>query len=533
MNDYSSIDVIENLLSTSLGPKGLDKVIIVDPNRDNQDNIHTDDNDLPIIITNDGATIMKNILIEHPLGQILRQLSLSIDKTVGDGTTSGVLLACRMIKETQYLLNSHKYHPNTIISSFQIASDFCKRVLDSMAIDLGFHNQISDSDRSNDHSSLQAENLLKQIISTSLSSKVLVNYIPQFTDIILDSISCLRKNNSSSNSNNSLFQNLSNIKYVKILGGSISNSRLVKGVVVKLDKPFQCSNINQIANSNNGCDPSSSMTRCKVLFINFEIGYLQESSLQLLQFNRLNLNIKVFFNLGLDKLELIHQSIGYDSDCPIHHSLSVLKKDKDTIHPIGEIDHCKLIVEKESEYYLEIVNNDKSKISTIVIKSPSIYILEEVQRSLNDSISIVTLTIDNGKVIPGGGCSEIELSIRLQNFINSLEFKQLFDSGDRGKLKMIQSIKCIECFIRSLETIPSLLIRNSGYDWLEGLETLKQLHRNENKQFIYYSLDLDTGKPKNMFEKGVVEVLNGKKAILKMVVDTVSMITKIDEIIHQ
>eukprot|EP01132_Coremiostelium_polycephalum_P007457 gene7457-9163_t len=263
--DFTAIYALERILSTSLGPKGLDKVTV---------NRRTGET----IITNDGATILKNLPIKHPLALILKNLANSIDIKVGDGTTSGVLLAC------------------------------------------------------------------------------------------MESISIIKNKE-----NGKVYENISsNIRYLKLLGGSISESRFIRGTIVKISNTTHIGSSNQFKKN---YTPNQNVEAIhKVILLNFDLGYINESTYKLIQFNSLNIN------------------------------------------------------------------------------------------SLNDSLSILALSIENPKLVAGGGASEIEMSIRLNEYCNqllSISSSELERKQFKDNLKYS---KIIRLFAEALESIPIQLFSNAGYD---------------------------------------------------------------------
>ncbi|KAM9966768.1 hypothetical protein ACTFIR_006999 [Dictyostelium discoideum] len=603
--EFTAVHAIFKILSTSLGPKGLDKVIVniqksktFEKNESQQ--LDTDD----LIITNDGATIMKSLPISHPLGIILQQLSNSIDTKIGDGTTSGVILACKLLKESEKLL-IRNYHPNLIIKAFTIAYEQSKLLLNSNSIELSITNDLLsnnfniNNNNNNNNSGREYETIkiLEQIISTSLSSKILNSYVKQFTRYCFEAISIIKeivKHSDDDDDNDDdngfdgdkirVFDNIqSNIKYIKLLGNNISSSKLIRGIILPLNLNYSnLISINKNDNNEISSSPSQVLT-FNVVLINFDIGYIDENSFKLIQYSNLNFNkremienekrqleikqakefidnlkkqnatcnnnnnnniiifsskrislsclkllqdnnIKTIFNLDNDQLFNIQQVT--NSSVILNSITSNITKNSSSI-----FGNCNLniLFEKQSEYYIEI-KNDNCKICTFLLKAPSIFIIEEVQRSLNDSISILSLIFESKKVIAGGGSNEIMLSVELEKFIKSDKFKELMkNEKPQDIIKYMNSIKA---FSKSLEIIPKLLISNAGFDSIILFQHLKSIHKNNiNNNNNNISINLDNGKLCNMIDLGVIESLKGKEIMLKMIIDTVSMIIKIDQLI--
>ncbi|KYQ88418.1 hypothetical protein DLAC_11119 [Tieghemostelium lacteum] len=512
--NYISIYSIEKILSTSLGPKGLDKLI----NR--QYKVYNDEGDLEyrneIIITNDGFTILKNIDIKDPILDILKNLSNSIDSKVGDGTTSGIILACQLIRNGQMLLTMN-YHPNLVIKGYQLSMNKCKEVLDANALDFSV---MENGDTK----------ILDKIISTTLSSKILSNYLHSFTRICKDILSSLQKIPNRKHHCNY-------INYFKFLGGSISDTKLLKGTLYKVNS----------ANSNWGIithlnkNILSSEIQCKVIS-NCPLDFSDLLSKDLNKMVTMGRDYsQTFFN---DKSQLEQTRItdyiksirnqedsqpGYIiilSSCTSV-SIQIQKMLSDNgiviVYSLSEDKLLKCLdqsivtlkqVEYNNEIYLQLEKKELDECISLILRGPTVYTIDEIQRSLNDAISILSLSTgsDKCKIISGGGSIEFELVLALEKYTQDL----LKESIQNSKL-----CRVIKMFSQSLESIPKLLISNAGYDHVNLLDNIYSLHRKSTLEYRHYAIDLTSGLPTNMLDHGVIEILNSKKLSLQMIIDTV------------
>ncbi|EFA75920.1 hypothetical protein PPL_10492 [Heterostelium album PN500] len=551
--NFTAVYALERLLSTSLGPKGLDKVIV-------DSELHE------TTITNDGATIIDRLPLENPLAVILKQLAHSVDSKVGDGTTSAVLLACRLLASADRLLDE-RYHPNLIVEGFQQALQLSLKIFDRLAITLESHEQS-----------------MLLIASTTLQSKILSSYSNKFSKLCLSAINIINNNNNNNNNDNNNKHNrnnIDNIKYLKILGGSIADTSLIHGIMIKTR--FLVPNM------------SKSVKNARLLFIDFELGDIGHSISLLpssLSFNqresiekeRKELEIKqsqiiinYLSNSGQCKIDncIIISTKRIPSSCiamfynhSVHCSSMVDNNDMSQLlmisggtllHSLVQLDidsssnknndnnnnninitpivsECRELVEKNSQYYLEIINNDVTinSICTFIVRGPNLYTIEEVQRSLNDALSVMSIVRDYPTVLPGGGATEIQLSIQINHYLKQQQTQQSHSQSQQLKSDNIKINRIITLFSESLLTIPTLLYRNAGFDSTTLLsEVMKfhekqhQLNNNNNSSNIdykTYSVDLDSGEIKSMLSLGIVEPINAKKNMLSMVVDTVSML---------
>ncbi|KAK5581186.1 hypothetical protein RB653_001216 [Dictyostelium firmibasis] len=510
-------------LKTTLGPYGRDKLIV---DRNNN-----------YLSTNDGATILQYLKITHPAARLLIGISKSQDETVGDGTTSVVLLTCILLQNTlKFLLLS--IHPIIFIKGFQISLDFCLNVINEIKV-----SPIGDNNNNNNNEELlkkeeifENEEFLKHlysVASTSISSKILARYSDHFSKLGVEAVKRLKFNAT---------QDL--IRVIGITGNSMLESQLIDGVLLEIDQNqlsgFKINDRQQINKEN---EKIKSILKNPSIII----GKLQLNKSCSDQFQGLNLSIPNFYdhnnnnntnnnNNNREQMEKIELLIGFGiniviSDTEIPAWIESIFKENNILYfnipdsreleIISHCINCSLIYDLSSlsskninngqqqqqqqhpmiskpnsidiqsigdKFFLKIsLKGDTSEKSlslsngaTILLRSPTDTMLQECIRSFKDMLNILSATVRNPYLIGGGGCAYIELSKRLRNKANqSIADEKLLIS--------------INCFADSLEMIPMILIQNAGYDSLDLLGKLKSVHKSSNSSDIWKGVNLNDG----------------------------------------
>ncbi|KAN0014874.1 hypothetical protein ACTFIU_001193 [Dictyostelium citrinum] len=510
-NIQACMEIYYHLKST-LGPYGRDK-LIVDKNNN-------------YLSTNDGATILQYLKISHPAARLLIGIAKSQDETVGDGTTSVVLLTCILLQNAlKFILLS--IHPIIFIKGFQISLDFCLNVI----------NEIKISPIRNDNSEellkkeeiFENEEFLKHlysVASTSISSKILARYSDHFSKIGVEAVKRLKFNET---------QDL--IRVIGITGNSMLESQLIDGVLLEIDgnqlNNFKISFFVQHQQPQQTENKENEKIKSILKNPSIIIGKLQLNKTSSNQFQGLNLSIPNYNNNDQndreqrDKIELlikkginivisdteippwielifkennilyfnipdsreleiishcINCSLIYDLSSLLqenhenqkeqyHQKPSIISKPNSTeILPIGDKFFLKISLNGSD---IDCDNNNKnnkkpllsSNGATMLLRSPTDTMLQECIRSFKDMLNILSATVRNPYLIGGGGCTYVELSKRLRNKANEFITDE----------KLLISINC---FADSLEMIPMILIQNAGHDSLDLLGKLKLIHKS-------------------------------------------------------
>ncbi|KAJ1930453.1 T-complex protein 1 subunit delta [Tieghemiomyces parasiticus] len=494
---------VSDAVRTSLGPKGMDKMIQTGHGE--------------VIISNDGATILKQMAVMHPAAKMLVDLSAAQDVVAGDGTTSVVVLAGSLLGAAQKLLNKG-IHPTLIAESFQKASVKAVEILTGMAIPLDL------SDR---------EKMLKSA-STSLNSKIVSQYSSLLAPLAVDAVMGVIDPAVPDN------VDLNDIRVVKKVGGTIDDTQLVRGLV-----------LGQTAIKSAG--GPARMEKAKIGLIQFQLSppkpdmdnqivvndYRQMDRI-LKEERQYLLNLcKKIKKAGCNVL-LIQKSILRDAvnDLSLHFlaklKIMVVKDvERDEIEFICKTTGCKPIadVESFSEDKLgtaDLVEEKESNGSRIVqvtgikqggrtvsilCRGANGLILEEAERSLHDALCVLRCLVKKKAVLAGGGAPEIEMSQQLMQHAKSLKGVEAY---------------CFEAYAEALEVIPITLAENAGLNPVAIVTELRNRHAQGDKSA---GINVRKGAITDILEENVIQPLLVSTSAIELASDTVKMILKIDDIV--
>ncbi len=515
-NNILAAKVLAEVLKSSLGPRGLDKMLV--------------DSFGDVTITNDGATILKEMEIQHPAAKLLVEVAKAQDAEVGDGTTSAVVLAGMLLDKADTLLDEN-IHPTTIIEGYKKALDFALGELEKIG------RKVDVNDR----------NLLKRIASTSLTSKYVGSgaTMDKLTDMAVEAVLKV----ADKRADGSYDVRLDRIKIEKKKGGSLLDSQLVEGIVldkevvhpgmprrvenafiVLLDAPLEVEKPEITAKIN-----ITSPEQIKA-FLEEEARILREmvEKIYNVAVERMkreglepgkNAGIVVITQKGIDEVAQHFlakkgimavrrvkrsdlEKLEYATGGKIVSSVRDLTPD--------DLGFAKLVEERK-------VGNDKMvfiegcpnpKAVTILLRGANDMVLDEAERSLNDALHVLRNVLRRPMIVPGGGAVEVELAMRLRKFAESL--------GGKEQL-------AVEAYADALEEIPMILAESAGMDALQTLMELRRLHA-EGK--VYAGVDAIEGKVReDMFEYNVIEPILVKEQVLKSATEAATTILKIDDVI--
>ncbi|KAL2919536.1 T-complex protein 1 subunit delta [Polyrhizophydium stewartii] len=494
---------VASAIRTSLGPRGMDKMIQFGKNE--------------VVISNDGATILKHMAVMHPAAKMLVDLSAAQDIEAGDGTTSVVVLAGSLLGAAESLLDKG-IHPTTIAESFTRAASKAAEFLTDMSTPLDL------SDR---------ESLLKSA-STSLNSKIVSPYSGMLAPIAVDSV--LRVIDPATATN----VDLKDIRLVTKVGGTIEDTQLVDGLVLTQN----------VIKSAGG---PTRMEKAKIGLIQFQLSppkpdmdnqvivndYRQMDKI-LKEERQYLLNIcKKIKKTGCNVL-LIQKSILRDAVNELSlHFLSKLKIlaikeiERDEVEFICKSTGCKPIADVESFTedklgYAELVEETQSagakvvKISgvknagktvSVLVHGANQLVLDEAERSLHDALCVIRCLVKKRALIAGGGAPEIEVSQRMMEYAKTLTGMEAY---------------CFEAFAEALEVIPTTLAENCGLNPIGIVTDLRNRHARGDKTA---GINVRKGIISNILEENVVQPLLVSTSAIELAAETVKMIMKIDDIV--
>jgi len=502
-SNITAAKAVSDAIRTSLGPRGMDKMI------------QTGSGD--VTITNDGATILKQMQVLHPAAKMLVELSKAQDIEAGDGTTSVVVIAGSLLDASSKLLDKG-IHPMVISDAFQKAALKCCEILESVSTKV----ELTDHD-----------SLLKSA-STSLNSKVVSQYSSILSPITVDAVMKVIDPTSAKN------VDLKDIKVVKKLGGTVEDTELIDGLVLD-SKAAASEGPKKIEKAKIGLiqfclsPPKTDMENEVVISDYTQMDRVLREERQYI----LNL-VKQIKKAGCNVL-LIQKSILRDAinDLALHF-LSKMKilvvKDVDredieficktlSCKPIASIDHFNPemlgsadLVEEVQAGSSKIVKvtgiQNKGKTVSLVVRGSNKLVLEEADRSIHDALCVIRCLVKKRALIAGGGAPEIELSIRLMEYSNTVTGMEQY---------------CMRAFADALEVIPFTLAENAGLNPIATVTELRNRHAQGEKTA---GINVRKGAITNILEENVVQPLLVSTSAITLAAETVRSIMKIDDIVN-
>ncbi|MGC9146751.1 MAG: thermosome subunit alpha [Infirmifilum sp.] len=489
--------VIAEALASSLGPRGMDKLLV--------------DSFGNATITGDGATILKEMEVQHPAAKMLVEVAKAQDDEVGDGTTSVVVLAGQLLTAAEELIDQD-IHPTIITEGFEKALVEATKKIDEMAV------KVDPLDR----------NILEKISQTALSSKVVAEYKEFLSKIVVEAALQVAEKR-----DGGYKLSLDDIKVEKKKGESITETTLVKGIVLDkevvhpampkrvenakialLDAPLEIEKPEWTAKINVTTpeqlkmflDQEAEILRRKVEKIKesgANVVFCQKGIDDVAQYYLARAGILAVRRVKKSDMEKLARATG----------AKILTRVED-ISPEA-LGTARLVEERkvadEKMVFVEGCPNPKSV--TILVRGGAEHIVDEAERAIHDALSVVRNVIEDPKIVAGGGAVEIELAMKLREFANTLPSKE--------KL-------AVEKYAEALENIVAILAQNAGAEPIDVLTELKRLHARGEK---WAGINAYTGKVEDAYKAGILEPAIVKKQVLKSATEAAIMIMRIDDII--
>jgi len=497
-NNIAAAKLVAELVKTSLGPRGMDKMLV--------------DSMGDVTITNDGATMLKEIDVQHPAAKMMVEIAKAVDGEVGDGTTSSVILAGALLGNAEKLLEKG-VHPMLIVNGYRKAAHQAQKILDEIAIGVVAEDKAT----------------LTKIARTSMASKIVSNDSAELAALVVDAL--LQVVAKTSEGKDTV--DLDNLKVEKKVGGSLKDTSLIKGII--LDKEVAHSGMPKRVEKARIALVSSALEIEKT---EFDAKLSISNPAQMQQF--LDEETKMLKNM-VGKVSdsganvLICQK-GID-DMAQHYLakagiLSVRRvKESDMVKLAkatgarivngldglskADVGQAGLVEERKIEddkwTFVEGCKNPKAV--TVFIRGGSQRVVDEVERSMHDAIMVVKDVLENPAIVAGGGAVEEELSYRLKKWSSKLEGREQLAA---------------EQFAIALEAIPQALAVNAGFDPIDIQVDLREKHSAGK---IWYGVDVLGTGVRDMLEKDVIEPVGIKEQIIKSATECSCMILRIDDVI--
>jgi len=490
--------VIAETVKSTLGPRGMDKMLI--------------DSMGDITITNDGASILKEISVEHPAAKMVVEVSKTQDDMVGDGTTTAVILAGELLKKAEDLLDQN-IHPMVIVSGYRKAAQKAIEILDKKSIPVDLEDRKS----------------LKQVAMTSMRSKTISAASDHFADIAIAAVKRIAEKRG-----DHMVADIDNIQVVKKEGKSLDETELVEGVI--LDKEVVHSGM------------PKRVEKAKIALINApleiekteisaEIRIRDPSQMKafLDQENRMLKEMVekikkagatvVVCQKGIDDMAqhflakegilAVRRAKESDMDKLSRATGGKIVNNFDDLK-LEDLGYAELVEEKKvGDDKMTFVEKCKNPMSvSILIRAGLERMVDEAERSMNDALSVVSDVIEKNKIVAGGGAIEAEIAKELRRYAPKI--------GGREQL-------AIEAFAEAMEVIPKTLSENAGLEAIDTIVNLRAEHDKANGQNA--GIDVFSGKVVNMLEKGVIDPVSVKEQAIKSAAEVAAMILRIDDVI--
>ena len=493
-NNIAAAKAVADSVRSTLGPKGMDKMLV--------------DSIGDVTVTNAGVTILKEIDVQHPAAKMVVEVAKTQDAECGDGTTTAVVLAGELLKQSESLIDAN-IHPTVITNGFKLAAEKAVEILNSIAVP-------SDDDK-----------LLRKVAETAMTGKSVGGESEHLANIIVKAARDVQEGKS---------VDTSNIKIEKKAGGVINDTYLVKGLVIdkqrvhprmpkvvpkakialfttalenkKPEVSAEISISDPLAMQSflNEEDATLKAMVDKIASVGANVVFCQKGVDDLVQHYLAKAGILCFRRLKESDMIAISKATGGSL---VGEVMEIQAKDLGTADEVAEKE-----VGAESMCFITGCKNPKAV--SIVIRGGTEHVLAEVERAMMDAIRVVGVAIEDGKVVAGAGAPEIETELRLAEYASTV--------GGREQL-------AIEAFSKALEIIPWTIAENAGIDSIDAIIKLKTAHDKKKKDAAYYGLDLDTGEAVDMLERFVIEPLRVKVQAINSAAEVANMVLRIDDVI--
>jgi thermosome len=497
-NNIMAARVIGEVLKTTLGPRGMDKMLI--------------DSLGDITITNDGATILKEIDVEHPAAKMMVEIAKTQDDMVGDGTTSAVILASELLKKAEELLEQN-IHPTILVSGYRKAAQKAIEIVCKIAEPLDIND---------------CKTLLN-VALTSTSSKSVGSARKHLAEISIDAVKQIMEKRGGKT-----IADIDNIQIIKKTGKSLLETQLIKGIIVDkevvnpgmpkmkenakialLDSPLEIEKT-EISAEIRIKDPLQMKA-----FLDQETDMLKEMADKL---KAVGADV-IFCQKGIDDMvqhflakegiiaarrvkESDMEKLARATGARVSSDLDDLKKED--LGKAGLVEERKIGDDKM--IFVEKCKDPHSV--AILLRAGLERMVDEAERAITDSLSVISDVIENNKIVPGGGAVEIEIAKELRKFATKADGREQL---------------AVEAFANAMEIIPRTLAENAGLEPIDILAQLRTAHDTANNKNT--GINIYEGKLQDSIKNGVIEPIVVKEQAIKSAAESAAMILRIDDVI--
>jgi len=496
-NNIMAARAISDAVKSTLGPKGMDKMLV--------------DSMGDVVVTNDGATILKEIDVEHPAAKMIVEVAKSQDEECGDGTTTAVILTGELLKYAGELLEQN-IHPTVICGGFKLASTKAVEILNKLAI------PIKAGDKKT----------LKDIAMTSMASKGASGEKELLADVVVDAVT-----NVAEKINGKTYVDLDNIQIQKKQGGGIANTEIIKGIILDKERvhegmPKQIKHA-KIALVNIALEVKKTEVDARITiqdptqlqaFLDEEEGMLKK---MVEKINKSGANVLVC-QKGIDDIAQHYLAK--------HGIYSVRRAKKSDMEKLAKSTGGKIVANldgltsKDLGYAGSVeekkIGDDKMtfvtdcknpKAVSILIRGTTEHVVDELERGIHDALSVVKVALEDSKMTPGGGAAATAIAMGLRDYAPSI--------GGREQM-------AIEAFANAIEVVPKTLSENAGLDPIDMMLEIRRAHKTGKK---HAGINVLGGKVDDMLKNKVIEPLRVSLQEIQASSEAATMILRIDDVI--
>jgi archaeal chaperonin len=498
-NNITAAKLVAEIVKTCLGPRGMDKMLV---------NTIGD-----ATITNDGATILKEMDVEHPAAKMMVEVAKSVDNEVGDGTTSSVILAGALLEKAEDLINKH-VHPSVIVDGYDAASEQALKLLQKIAVKVD----------------IKDKELLMNIARTSMYSKLVSEDSPVLSQIAVDAAKQVAEK---AENVDSLKVDLDNIKVEKKAGESIHDTKLIKGIV--LDKEVVHAGMpKRVENAKIALINSAMEIEKTEMSAEIRINEPQQMQMFLEEENKmLKSMVDKVMSAGAN---VVMCQKGID-DIAQHYLakegiLAVRRVKESDMFKLSKATGAKVVnnldgmtdkdlgsadlveerkVETDKWVFVEGCRNPKAV--TILVRGGSQRVVDEAERSIHDALMVIKDVLEKPQIVAGGGAPEAYIATQLREWSSSTE----------GRAQL-----AVHKYADALDSIPLTLAENAGMD---PIDTMTELRSKQSKGAKWTGMDVRNTVVADMFKQNVLEPVIVKEQIIKSATETACMILRVDDVI--
>jgi thermosome len=495
-NNIMAAKAVAEAVRTTLGPKGMDKMLV--------------DSMGDVVITNDGATILKEMDIEHPAAKMVVEAAKTQDEEVGDGTTSAAVVAGQLLSKAEDLIEQ-EIHPTIIASGYRLAAEKAVEVLNSLAM------TVEMSDR----------NLLVSIAETAMTGKGAESSKKLLSGIAVDAVTSVVD----TNGKNTVDRD--NINVVKKVGGRVEDSELIRGMIIdkerihpnmpekvkdakiillnsaielkdtEVDAEISITSPDQLQSFLDQEEQMLKKIVQKVIGSGANVVFCQKGIEELAQHYLAKAGIFAVRRVKKSDMEKLARATG---------GKLITNMDEITSEDLG---YAGLVEEKKvgGDNMTFVTGCDNPKAVTILLRGGTEHVVDSINSALEDALRVVGVAIEDEKLVAGGGSPEVEVALRLQEYAATLEGREQL---------------AVKAYAEALEIIPRTLAENAGLDPIDMLMELRSQHEKGIKTA---GLNVFEGKVVDMWKEFVVEPLRVKTQVITAATESAVMILRIDDII--